>query len=101
MNRLLKAASALLDAAGPSALDKGFAITRACLPSPRMFHYGADAPVLAIYYATVTTCTAVSCPVHRNVCGHSALTIPSANPVSVDSQGRFGFWAVAGDVRSH
>jgi hypothetical protein len=61
---------------------------------------GGQAPMYTLPYARVTVCTspAVGSPCTNTapIFNDEALTSPMANPITADSQGRFGFWVASG-----
>lgn len=58
---------------------------------------GANAPVLAIPNALVTICVDGNCINKAAVWSDQGESVPVANPMKTDGQGRFGFWADSGD----
>lgn len=79
---------------------QGSRIDSNVMTSSKDVPYGAQAPIYTVPFSTVTIC---SFPNNGEPCTNTvpiyqdqSLTVPQDNPIEADVQGRFGFWAPAG-----
>ena len=102
MNRLLRAAAALLCAVGLSALGQGVRYDSRATTVQTHMPVGANAPVLAIPGAQVWVCSTSLCTTPTNIYQDQALTVLAANPITAGGEspsnlsGSWGFWAAPG-----
>lgn len=98
MNRLLRAAAALLCAVGLSAFGQGVRYDGRVVLTQSNVPYGANAQLLGRNQATVTIFPAAGCAVAKTtIYSNSTLTAPQGNPITTPPDGGFGFWAAAGN----
>ena len=97
MTRLLKAAAALVCAAGLSAFAQGVRYDGRVTTVSSSQPAGSQVPILAMPAAKVTICTSAGCPTLAPIYSNAILTVPLPNPLTADYQGGFGFWAPAGN----
>jgi len=96
MNRLLRAAAALLCAVGLSAFGQGVRYDNRVTTVQGNAPFGASAPLLATPQSIVTICSVADCPATVPVYADQAFTVSAPNPMKTDTQGRFGFWIAPG-----